>query len=920
MVDKEVVLKRAKNAVISRDFSLASRLYKSLLAEDSSNIELLFALGNLYIKASDDENALRYFEQIVTFSPNNIEAYINMGGIFRRLKRYEESIVILNKALDLGADKNEVNYNLGFTYKVMGEDKQACECFESVISNNPTDVLAYNHLGSIYASKKDYQKSISIYKKALQIDPNHPILQFNLGKSYVSIHQDADAFIAFESALKAKPNWVDAVKEYVLLLLKYSKTKEASDILLNCLNVNPDDYMLYYYLGTTYLFQSDFNKAIKSLEKALAINKTDFNIYIQLILTYELMKEHKTAYSIAKEAVEMFPDNVEVLKMQIFVLFSLNKLNKGALILKQISESLSRDPYIKDYMGQYYILCDNKKSVALCFDKIEKLNPSYKDYFLSAAYRYRQIKKYNEAIKCLKVYNAVKQRNPLAYILYAEIEIERGNVQTAIDLLNKSLELNPNLTVSHAMLDKLLSNNKIVIDSEENSEESIFEDEDIELNEDDILEEFENKNSSEEQKDVTEENKEEIENVEAIDEDLEEDFNLDDFKDTILEHDEKLDPFDFEEAKEEFLDEETFLEPSLEENTEEEEKNIEDDEEEQQNKTVILGSSIGGGESALNNKDENLEISELQDEELKEDYLNVEEAKDQLNTESLGEENNKNNDDSFINNNYENLKEQKESLYNENDEKLKELLNKTQAQVDKAVNSAEKAWDAAQKAADSAQSASSSEEYINNLAQETAQKAAEKATESIDEKIKEAVKELQLSMNNSNDIENSNKEDDNLETELEQEEIAEESQNVNESQPSSVISLISKLLCNGDLEKKYHNKIELFKKLRSLSDYLPESKKDSFLKSKTRILLDYIISCLSGNPGLLKTSVTLRKSGVIDNLTGEVTPETESLVGKDLVIRVLNNTKELAKDLQDKELSEGLQNIADEVLEKINNV
>ena len=39
MEDKQIVLRRAKNAVIARDFNLAIRLYKSLLQEDVKNLE-----------------------------------------------------------------------------------------------------------------------------------------------------------------------------------------------------------------------------------------------------------------------------------------------------------------------------------------------------------------------------------------------------------------------------------------------------------------------------------------------------------------------------------------------------------------------------------------------------------------------------------------------------------------------------------------------------------------------------------------------------------------------------------------------------------------------------------------------------------------------------------------------------------------
>ena len=97
MDEKEIVFNRAKNAMLSRDFTLAARLFKSLLADDPNNLELLNSLGQLYIKASDDEKALPFYEKIIKLNPVNVDAYNNMGGIYRRLKRYDEFIAPFSK-------------------------------------------------------------------------------------------------------------------------------------------------------------------------------------------------------------------------------------------------------------------------------------------------------------------------------------------------------------------------------------------------------------------------------------------------------------------------------------------------------------------------------------------------------------------------------------------------------------------------------------------------------------------------------------------------------------------------------------------------------------------------------------------------------------------------------------------------------
>ncbi|MBQ1181277.1 MAG: tetratricopeptide repeat protein, partial [Treponema sp.] len=307
MDEKEIVFNRAKNAMLSRDFTLAARLFKSLLADEPNNLELLNSLGQLYIKASDDEKALPFYEQIVKLNPVNVDAYNNMGGIYRRLKRYDESIAILNKALGFNKNISDVKYNLGFTYKLMGKNDEACDCFEYVISENPNDVLAYNHLGSIYATKKDYQKSISIYKRGLQVDPNHPILQYNLARSYVATNSDLDAFKAFEAALRAKPSWKDAVKEYSALLNKYSRTKESCEVIQKAINLYPTDGHLYYLLGKSFLVQTDYESAVKSFEKAISLDKTNPSYYEKLIFAYEREKKYDEGLEVATKGIELFP-------------------------------------------------------------------------------------------------------------------------------------------------------------------------------------------------------------------------------------------------------------------------------------------------------------------------------------------------------------------------------------------------------------------------------------------------------------------------------------------------------------------------------------------------------------------------------------------------------------------------------------
>ena len=809
MDEKEIVFNRAKNAMLSRDFTLAARLFKSLLADDPNNLELLNSLGQLYIKASDDEKALPFYEQIIKLNPVNVDAYNNMGGIYRRLKRYDESIAILNKALSFNKNNSEVKYNLGFTYKLMGKNDEACDCFEYVISENPNDVLAYNHLGSIYATKKDYQKSISIYKRGLQIDPNHPILQYNLARSYVAINSDLDAFKAFEAALRAKPSWKDAVKEYSALLNKYSRTKESCEVIQKAINLYPTDGHLYYLLGKSFLVQTDYESAVKSFEKAISLDNTNPSYYEKLIFAYEREQKFDEGLEVAEKGIELFPNNIKIMREKVHLLFSAKKLNTGASVLKNLSELTTRDPHVKDLMGQYYICCDNKKNVALCFDKIKKLNPSYQNYLYNAAYRYIQVEKYEEAVKCLKVFSASQQKNPLPLILLARIEEFKNNYESAIEILKKALSMNPNLNLAKegiSRLSKKIEEAKILPENQDDTQE--------------IVEDVDSAEVEESENNVEEISEPEAEPVTEIETEIksEDDFNLDDFTDLILENDEKIDPFAIEEEDmfDDFMDEDLFND-DLEDEIEEEnplveetdifadekspdlptEEIIEEPAEEPIDESVkapVEELDINEDESSVVEEfeeipevvDENDEVSEMQTEDFEETEI-TEEIND---SQEIVEDDKKDNT--------------VQKIFVPDTSKMETLLEKAEQQANKAITSAEKAWQAAQNAADAAQSASCTEGYINQIAEQTVQKAAA----DIEQKIQDAIELLQSQFKKANETVIAENTDDSVvpENVEEQDDVedTEDSEDVDAvaSKNAAIYSTIYNLLYDKNLWRK----------------------------------------------------------------------------------------------------------------------
>ena len=71
---KNFTLSRAKAAVLSRDFELASKLYTNLLKEDPDNSDILHDLAAMYMRSGQDHKALGIYEKILLINQKDFEA------------------------------------------------------------------------------------------------------------------------------------------------------------------------------------------------------------------------------------------------------------------------------------------------------------------------------------------------------------------------------------------------------------------------------------------------------------------------------------------------------------------------------------------------------------------------------------------------------------------------------------------------------------------------------------------------------------------------------------------------------------------------------------------------------------------------------------------------------------------------------
>lgn len=860
MEDKEIVLRRAKNAVISRDFNLAIRLYKSLLQEDVKNIEYLSALGNLYMKNNDDEKALPYFQQILTFYPNNFEAMNSMGGIYRRMGRYQESIEILQKALETKINPAQVNYNLGFTYKLMKNYSEAIDAFENVIAVNPTDVLAYNHLGTIYAAQNNHEKAVATYKRGLQIDPNHPIIQFNLAKSLEAMHDDTSAIQAYDAALRAKPGWQEAVIEYAKLLLNHRKTRLAGELVQNAIGLHPQDFGLYAQMGQILMRQSNFKKAASSFEIANRLVSGNAENLKNLAEAFEKLGKKEEAVLTIKKAESVEPEDEKIKKSAASILLTAEKYREAAEVIRQLGSANKNDCEALDLAGQYSILIGRNDSAQNFASKIKKIDPDYGIYLYSFASRFFQKGNLEAAKENVKAFIDENMKNIPAWLLLGQIDEKLGNSEEALDDFSTAVAFDPNNFLAEKLA-KELGNR---IDSEKTSrDEKKPDDSALSGSQEISLDEFgfgddENVVSEEKSLETHEPAPDEPENSNdsAGLEDSTEDLKVEDKTDVLA------------------LDEESSL-------FEDGEKDSESDDEISLDEIDKNTDEFKEDEEILPEPEENAALNEPEDSAEKHaDNLNPEEFKTQ--------------------------EENGASKIEIKAEPAKSSETTPAAEKNAPAERAEPSESVGQ--AEPAEPTEQTEPAEQTVPSEKTEKTAgsEKETELPEEIPPYGDSEHSEDLPDEKDSFAPDAAAERKEAETAYETLM--------SQVSDVLPKLSSFIDSSEEEAKFQKEIELFKRLRQFGEQLPFEQRAKFLAGRVRLLLDYIIARLSGRPGLLRTASEVRRQNNIQEKDMQI-----AINGNNRrdIVNVLKDMENLTFYLEDKNLSKALIVVAEEVVDKL---
>ncbi len=296
--------------------------YQEALKADPTSDIVLEELTDVYIQTGRLRDAVQQAEDLLSQNPDNLGARRMLGRIYTRM---------------LGdAQQGRVNQDML---------RRATEQYQKITEKDPKDTESWVMLGRLYRLATDSPNAEKAYNNALKIDPDNEDALTGLAGLYAELGDTQKAIEKLKAATDKNPS----ENTLVALAMAYENQKDyknAAAVLERAVGSAPDDRRLVRELAEAQFYAGDYDKALVSYGDLAKDNPKDSSYPLRISEIYRAKHDYPKAQEALNKALELDPDDIDVLfSGQVMLLAAEGKNDQAINTLNDILQKTARRNY-----------------------------------------------------------------------------------------------------------------------------------------------------------------------------------------------------------------------------------------------------------------------------------------------------------------------------------------------------------------------------------------------------------------------------------------------------------------------------------------------------------------------------------------------------------------------------------------------
>ncbi len=430
----EVQMRLAAAYVRNEKFAEALKVYEKIEDFEGKSVEITAYKAALCSQLGDTIGAITEMRNLYNTAPANVNFNLIMSELFKQYNMQDSAIYYLDQAQRLDPENGNVYFAKAQYYDEIGDsinyDKQI---YNALVSNDlpvetKLDVLTqYTQTQLIRNDSTD--RVNNLFKVLIEQHPHEPKVHELYSMYYSTIKDYKHAIEEIEYEVDLDPTNAEAWQRLMVVNIMDDNYAGAIKAAEKALEYNPENLDLYRYIAPSYYQMKEYDKAIVTYDKALALIDSTKNVelYSDLLCgkgdVYVELGDSARGFEYYERSLSIAPGNT-------------GTMNNYAYFLSLCGKDL-----------------DKAESMAA---KAVYSNPNNSTFIDTYAWVFFKKKNYDMALLYIK--SAIDNADsPSADILehYGDILYMTGDKENAVNQWEKALELNPTKEVlQRKVLDK----------------------------------------------------------------------------------------------------------------------------------------------------------------------------------------------------------------------------------------------------------------------------------------------------------------------------------------------------------------------------------------------------------------------------------------------------------------------------------
>jgi len=437
----------------AKEFSKAIEPLKKSLDKSPKNLGTLNSLGTCYMATGNVELAVSTYKNALEINPNAPMAYYNIGSAYQILNNHEEAIKYLEKALELDEDETFLTA-IAMSEIKLNQFENALRHYKQLSLLCPSkDTYKYN-IATCYEALGDIATAIQILEQMVYVNPKFVLPAQKLASLYIKTNELTKAKEIYDKILLKGKVTADIMHQYAILSSSLCDSDTAERMLKKVIKMNPDIAKAHKDLGIIYLNKRLFDYAEDEFQTALKLAPNDFEILFEYGNYLYSISKNVEAERYYGEALEVSPKNVLGLTFMGLNKLVLNKLDEARDYIMKALEIESNHEYVQFCAGRILYAREEYEDAKRYLIRAVEQNPDIETQN-TLALTYFKLGEYQSALNIFKNIDTKRPNNTSVLMEIARCYEALGDIDKALEYLEKVVAIFPDFEDAHEMIRKL---------------------------------------------------------------------------------------------------------------------------------------------------------------------------------------------------------------------------------------------------------------------------------------------------------------------------------------------------------------------------------------------------------------------------------------------------------------------------------